>query len=269
METSSDTEQRPPAYPLLRIMGSNAFLLSVIYLMVGITVEAVRRVYPTRFIQRLSLSLDSLPARALEFTGWMEPLRAKYLNGQIPDYQVRLSGSHLNIGNILYARGQYEEALSLYRLALPAAVRAALDTDNINAQYTRGLVETKLAQALMKTGRIEEARALLLASGKILGTVLERDGSLRTEYAVGLNAVRLGELYAQLAETSRNGREAQLGLWREAQVSLRRGVASLQKVSDNAALQAIDKAPLRDGAAALARANSALAELQARIDDPN
>lgn len=90
METPPETEPRPQAYPLLRIMGSNAFLLSVIYLLVGIAVEAVRRVYPTRFIQRLSLSLDSLPARALEFTGWMEPLRAKYLNGQIPDYQVRL-----------------------------------------------------------------------------------------------------------------------------------------------------------------------------------
>ncbi len=75
----------------------------------------------------------------------------------------------------------------------------------MNAQYTRGLFETKLAQALIKTGRIEEARALLLTSGKILSTVLERDGSLRTEYAVGLNAVRLGELYAQLANTSRNG----------------------------------------------------------------
>jgi hypothetical protein len=83
-------QQQPPTYPLLRIMGSNAFLLSVIYLIVGITVEAVRRVYPTRFIQRLSLSLDSLPARALEFLGWMEPLRAEYLNGKIPDYQVRL-----------------------------------------------------------------------------------------------------------------------------------------------------------------------------------
>jgi hypothetical protein len=71
-------------------MGSNAFLLSIIYLMVGTTVEAVRRVYPTRFIQRLSLSLDSLPARALELVGWMEPLRTDYLNGQIPDYQVRL-----------------------------------------------------------------------------------------------------------------------------------------------------------------------------------
>lgn len=71
-------------------MGGNAFLLSIIYLVVGIAVEALRRVYPTRFIQRLSLSLDSLPARALELVGVMERLRAGYLHGEIPDYQVRL-----------------------------------------------------------------------------------------------------------------------------------------------------------------------------------
>jgi heme/copper-type cytochrome/quinol oxidase subunit 2 len=34
--------------------------------------------------------LDSLPARALELVGVLDPLRANYLNGQIPDYQVRL-----------------------------------------------------------------------------------------------------------------------------------------------------------------------------------
>jgi hypothetical protein len=71
-------------------MGGNAFLLSVMYLVAGISVEAVRRVYPTRFVQRLSLSLDSLPARALELLGVMEPLRTDYLNGRIADYQVRL-----------------------------------------------------------------------------------------------------------------------------------------------------------------------------------
>jgi hypothetical protein len=80
----------PQAYPLLRIMGSNAFLLSIVYLLLGILVEAARRFYPTRFVQRLSLSLDSLPARALDLLGVMEPLRTDYLNGQIPDYQVRL-----------------------------------------------------------------------------------------------------------------------------------------------------------------------------------
>jgi hypothetical protein len=71
-------------------MGNNAFLLSIIYLLVGISVEVARRVYPSRFVQRLSLSLDSLPARALELVGVMEPLRTTYLNGQIPEYQVRL-----------------------------------------------------------------------------------------------------------------------------------------------------------------------------------
>jgi uncharacterized membrane protein SpoIIM required for sporulation len=71
-------------------MGSNAFMLTIIYLVVGITVEALRRVYPTKFVQRLSLSLDSLPARALELMGVMERLREDYLHGLISDYQVRL-----------------------------------------------------------------------------------------------------------------------------------------------------------------------------------
>ena len=72
-------------------MGSNAFLLSVIYLLVGISVEAVRRVYPTRFIQRLSLSLDSLPARALELVGLMRPLREAYFAGELSEVMVRLA----------------------------------------------------------------------------------------------------------------------------------------------------------------------------------
>jgi hypothetical protein len=71
-------------------MGGNAFLLSIIYLVVGIAVEVARRVHPTRFVSRLSLSLDSLPARALELLGLMEPLREAYASGQLPDYQVRL-----------------------------------------------------------------------------------------------------------------------------------------------------------------------------------
>ncbi|WP_037584748.1 hypothetical protein, partial [Stigmatella aurantiaca] len=81
---------RQAPYPLLRIMGGNAFLLSIIYLVTGIGVEVARRYYPTRFVQQLSLSLDSLPARALEFVGALEPLRAAYLEGRVSDAQVRL-----------------------------------------------------------------------------------------------------------------------------------------------------------------------------------
>jgi hypothetical protein len=82
--------ETPPPLPLMRIMGGNAFLLSVLYLLVGIGVEGARRVYPTLFLQRLSLSLDSLPARALELVGLMQPLRDAYFAQRVSESVLRL-----------------------------------------------------------------------------------------------------------------------------------------------------------------------------------
>jgi len=81
---------RPEAAPLLRIMWGNAFLLSLLYLVVGFGVELALRFFPSRFLQRLSLSLDSLPARALEMAGAMEPLREAYFSGRISEFGVRV-----------------------------------------------------------------------------------------------------------------------------------------------------------------------------------
>lgn len=89
--------QPPPPVPLMSIMGGNAFLLSVLYLLVGIGVEGARRVWPTLFLKRLSLSLDSLPARALELVGLMEPLREAYFAGQIREPVLRLVFSFTTI----------------------------------------------------------------------------------------------------------------------------------------------------------------------------
>lgn len=74
----------------MRIMSANAFLLSILYLLVGILVEGVRRVWPVGFVRRMSLSLDSLPARALELVGAMQPLRDAYFSGRISEFSVRL-----------------------------------------------------------------------------------------------------------------------------------------------------------------------------------
>jgi hypothetical protein len=80
----------PSRPPLGSVLGANAFILSVLYLLVGIGVELARRLHPSRFLQRLSLSLDSLPARALDFLGVLEPLREAYLAGQVSELGVRL-----------------------------------------------------------------------------------------------------------------------------------------------------------------------------------
>ncbi len=86
----SETPRPPPSHPMLRIMASNAFLLSILYLVTGLVVELLRDWRPSRLLMRLSLSLDSLPARALEVTGLMRPLSEAYLAGRINDAWVRV-----------------------------------------------------------------------------------------------------------------------------------------------------------------------------------
>ncbi|MBU8899525.1 hypothetical protein DRW03_26515 [Corallococcus sp. H22C18031201] len=81
-------------------MWGNAFLLSVLYLLTGIGVEVARRLYPSRLLQRLSLSLDSLPARALELVGAMEPLRTAYFTGRLTEAQVRILFGITTVGVI-------------------------------------------------------------------------------------------------------------------------------------------------------------------------
>ena len=181
-----------------------------------------------------------------------------------PVYQVRMANGRFNSANLLWARKQYAESLPLFRLAAPPITKAALDTNNVAAQYRVGLINSGLARALFKTGSVEEARVLFLECQKVLDAVLARDGSLRTEFAVGQNAVRLGELYAYLAENRRGSRDAQLGLWKQARDSLQRGVTSVQKVTAAATLEAIDRAVLTDGVAALVHANSVIAGLESQ-----
>lgn len=85
------TPPRPQGgYPLLRIMVGNALLLSIVYLAIGLLVELAYRYRPSVFLKRLSLSLDSLPARALELVGAMEPLSEAYFSGRLTEPWVRL-----------------------------------------------------------------------------------------------------------------------------------------------------------------------------------
>ena len=180
-----------------------------------------------------------------------------------PEYQGRLSTSRYNTGLQLAQRGKFAQALVLYEQALPVAVKAAaLDPDDVRAQYALALYQTRFAQALFKTGSVEKARILFLECDKILERVFKRDSSLRTQYALGVNAVRMGELYAHLAEKSRAGRSAQLDLWRQARDSLQRGVTSLQNVTAHATLTSTDMIDVTDGVASLARVDALLAKLQ-------
>jgi tetratricopeptide (TPR) repeat protein len=179
-----------------------------------------------------------------------------------PEYQARQATTRYNIGLKLTYRGKFAEALPWFEQAVAVGAKAASqDPDDVRAQFAFALYQTRLAQALFRTGNVERARTLFFDSARILAEVFKQDNSLRTQYALGVTTVRLGELYTHLAETSRADRGAQLDLWREARDFLQRGLASLQNVMANATLTAGDMIDVNDGTALLARVDAVLAKV--------
>ena len=83
-------QEPAPRFPLLRIMLANATLLSGVYLVAAVGVEAVRRFHTTRWSEKASLAIEALPARALELCGLLAPLRRAYVYGNLPEWVVRL-----------------------------------------------------------------------------------------------------------------------------------------------------------------------------------
>lgn len=79
-----------PRYPLLRILLGNAFLLSGIYLAVGLMVESLRRWSAVSWAEDASQVLDRLPARVLLLLGALSHLRELYLAEELPEWGLRL-----------------------------------------------------------------------------------------------------------------------------------------------------------------------------------
>lgn len=71
-------------------MVGNATLLCILYFVVAISVEAVRRIWTFRWSERMSLALESLAARTFELLGLMAPLRRAYVYGQLSEFWARV-----------------------------------------------------------------------------------------------------------------------------------------------------------------------------------
>jgi hypothetical protein len=75
--------------PILRIVFQNAFVLSVLYVLLGIGVDLAWRLRPTHFIFRLSFALDALPAQALALLGLLGPLQQANFRGSLTPAELR------------------------------------------------------------------------------------------------------------------------------------------------------------------------------------
>jgi hypothetical protein len=78
-----------PAPRLAQLVVGNALTLAAGYLALGLLVESLRRLYPSRGVLTLSFALDALPAQALSLCGLLGPLREAYLAGTLSEAGLR------------------------------------------------------------------------------------------------------------------------------------------------------------------------------------
>jgi len=76
--------------PVLRISLNNATILSVVYLVVGIGIELVRRQWSPRWAERGSLAMEAFPARILDGLGLLSKIRLAYARSELAEWEVRV-----------------------------------------------------------------------------------------------------------------------------------------------------------------------------------
>ena len=174
-------------------------------------------------------------------------------------YHWGLAETRFNLGDALYANGQYAKAIELLRQAL--VVTRNGDPNDLRGQSTNALVELALAKSLVKVGGYDEAAMLFERAEEFL-LARARDGNtLQIEYGLALLGIRRGQMYVALASEPDRSASEQLRYWQLARESLKTGIEIFTGVGKSVALTGPDKAMMDDGVAALAQTEAALARL--------
>lgn len=83
---STETHEAPG---LWRTLLSNVFVLSAIYLVIGLLLEVVRKAFDSAWAARILTAMDGLPSRALQLLGLLAPLREAYGRGALDTWELR------------------------------------------------------------------------------------------------------------------------------------------------------------------------------------
>ena len=78
-----------PRFGLVRSLLANVFLLSALYLALGLGLELLRRWFEWSWPAHLLMALDGLPSRVLSLLGLLGPLREAYGHGELSTWALR------------------------------------------------------------------------------------------------------------------------------------------------------------------------------------
>jgi tetratricopeptide (TPR) repeat protein len=117
-------------------------------------------------------------------------------------YQRALGADHGDIGQELYERGDYADAIQEYDAALDALAKTTTDPNNSQARIDTARIMHHLAQALFALGRTDAAAAAFAQSLATLNAVATHADTLEIQYLLATCEMGLGQIEAQRAATT-------------------------------------------------------------------
>jgi tetratricopeptide (TPR) repeat protein len=175
-------------------------------------------------------------------------------------YRGSLAAARRSLAITHFEQGKFAAAAELLQLAAPVFAERATDSKDANAVFRSAYVDVQLANALLKTGALDEALPYFQRSAAILDRLARAGGNLRVTYAQGDLGRGLGELQEGLAARAGVSVPARQAHWRQARSAYQLGLESYNAVSAKVPFDAKDQLVIDACVAGLARANKALAE---------
>ncbi|HXC60610.1 MAG TPA: protein kinase, partial [Steroidobacteraceae bacterium] len=168
-------------------------------------------------------------------------------------YRAGLASARRSLAIQYYVSNKFADAADLLRLAAPVYAERAADKKDANAVYLSAYVNAQFANALLKTGKLDEASPLFESSANILDGMAKAGGTLRVFYAQGDLGLGQGELYERLASRAGLGASARQAYWRQARAAYELGFNGYSKVDAKIKFDAGDRVVIDQCVAGMAR----------------
>jgi hypothetical protein len=139
----------------------------------------------------------------------------------------------------------------------------AADPNNTQAHVDGANLAWPLGRALLALGEIDEAATVFEENNALLEEIARTSDTLKVQYLLGTMAYGLGGVHEQRAVRAGADRAAGLAEWRLAEHWYQTALPHFERLTSSITLDSMDRRPVDESIAGLARATAEIARLEA------
>jgi hypothetical protein len=156
----------------------------------------------------------------------------------------------MNVALLMNEMGDYRGAVENARAGQPLLASLRTDANNTQVLVDSANLAWPLGRALLGLGEVDEARKVFEQHTAVLAKLAAESDTLKVQYLWGAMAYGLAEIHARSKQ------------WRKASELYAESIAHFERVTASVTLDHMDRRPLEEAIAGLARSKAEVAKLE-------